>query len=480
MLEVAVVLAAAVAYVLGSLLWWQDGPAAAPVGDLVMTVVPVGAAVLVLRAARRMDGAPRRAWSLIGASAATWGAGQSLFAWSELVAHQEDPFPGPADVCFVPATLLLAAGLGALPSSPRRTVGRSRTLTDGLIVTTALLLSSWSFLLQPLYAGGSGSALGQVLALYYPAADVVVLAALMGSLGRSQRGGRLSLRLLAAGVVLFAAADSLYVVLSFDGSYHTGMPIDVGWFCGYALCATAARAYRPQPEDDEDRPASVLALAQPYVAAALALLVHAVAASQGRHSAVATVGVVVLMGLVLVRQWLAVRENHALALQLHRLAHVDSLTGLPNRRALDRALERAGERDACLLLLDLNGFKAVNDSYGHPAGDALLVALAERLQRAVRSDDVVARLGGDEFAVLPADGAQGDSSRLVRHLEDVIAQPVRLPDGHVVQVSASIGVARSRAGTSATTLLREADAAMYVAKHAHHSTEPRGSLAGAV
>ncbi|WP_324291307.1 GGDEF domain-containing protein [Paractinoplanes pyxinae] len=175
----------------------------------------------------------------------------------------------------------------------------------------------------------------------------------------------------------------------------------------------------------------------------------------------------------------ALREQEE---QLRDAALHDALTGLPNRVLLAdrmrqaglRAARRAGHRFA-VLLLDLNGFKAVNDSLGHAAGDVLLIEVAGRLTGLLRESDTVARLGGDEFVVLldglPADGAE----ELVR---DTIATRLTEPyaiDGGRVTVGVSIGVALSRDGSDPDSLLREADAAMYRAKLASKAGSSSGS-----
>ncbi len=156
---------------------------------------------------------------------------------------------------------------------------------------------------------------------------------------------------------------------------------------------------------------------------------------------------------------------------LRRMADHDALTGLPNRRLLaDRLrqallLARRSGKMLCVCYIDLDGFKLVNDQYGHAAGDQLLVEVTRRLQETVRAGDTLARLGGDEFAVLLNDLANEDECLpiLDRMLEKA-ALPVSIGD-HTVAVSASIGVTFSTTdGGDCDTLLRHADQAMYVAK----------------
>jgi diguanylate cyclase (GGDEF)-like protein len=159
---------------------------------------------------------------------------------------------------------------------------------------------------------------------------------------------------------------------------------------------------------------------------------------------------------------------------LERQASIDSLTGLLNRSSLaehlELALARAERSRLCVALLyvDLDGFKAVNDTFGHAAGDELLCAVAGRLRAAARKTDVVARLGGDEFLVLLADLAPGqavDAERTVaqRIIEDVL-QPVPLACGEG-WVAASVGISVYPADArSPTELLAHADRAMYASK----------------
>ncbi len=164
-------------------------------------------------------------------------------------------------------------------------------------------------------------------------------------------------------------------------------------------------------------------------------------------------------------------KNHEA--QLAHIAHYDELTGLPNRRLLsDRmrvALARArrDEQPLAICMLDLDGFKAINDSHGHAAGDDLLEEVGRRLQRTVREDDTVARLGGDEFVLLLSDLQHPEESHnTLERVLQAIAQPIAL-SGVTVQVSVSMGMTRyPHDDADADTLLRHADQAMYAAKQA--------------
>ncbi|AEV82113.1 hypothetical protein ACWT_1097 [Actinoplanes sp. SE50] len=159
-------------------------------------------------------------------------------------------------------------------------------------------------------------------------------------------------------------------------------------------------------------------------------------------------------------------ETRALHDELQRQATHDALTGLANRVLLQRRIDEAAGDDpyeTSMLLIDLDGFKAINDRHGHHAGDRVLVLVAERLTALLGPGEVAARLGGDEFAVLlPGTGA-AEAAALAERITAVAAEPM-LINGRWLSVGASVGVASGRAGEG-DRLLREADAEMYRRKH---------------
>jgi diguanylate cyclase (GGDEF)-like protein/PAS domain S-box-containing protein len=176
-------------------------------------------------------------------------------------------------------------------------------------------------------------------------------------------------------------------------------------------------------------------------------------------------------------------RNDALARALQseaQLAHDalhDRLTGLPNRSLLNErltaAIAQAREtgRMTAVLFIDVDQFKHVNDSMGHATGDVLLKVIAERLRSTTRQSDCIARMGGDEFIAVFGDLAEVDHlSQIVRHLERVTAEPIRVPGGEIT-VTCSIGAALfPRDGDDAETLIRNADTAMYQAKRDGRAT----------
>jgi diguanylate cyclase (GGDEF)-like protein len=165
------------------------------------------------------------------------------------------------------------------------------------------------------------------------------------------------------------------------------------------------------------------------------------------------------------------RESQA---RLERLAHVDALTGLPNRRAFNDEVRRvcaASWPNFALAIMDLDGFKPVNDTFGHDAGDAVLALTAARLRDAVRSTDFVARLGGDEFAILLSEiKDQHTAEQTCDRIIAVMSEPTLIRD-RPVQVGASVGIAlHPRHGETADELYKSADLALYDAKRAGRGT----------
>ena len=179
--------------------------------------------------------------------------------------------------------------------------------------------------------------------------------------------------------------------------------------------------------------------------------------------------VIVLIGLFATYRWAALRERAARQ-RIEHLAHYDTVTGLPNRALLTDRLEqeiaraRRASDGFALLMLDLDGFKGVNDLWGHAAGDRVLALVGQRARQLLRASDTFGRLGGDEFmAILPETSAAG-AKAVAAKIVEVLAQPYVLEKG-VARLSASAGLAVFPAdGEDAQLLQRTADAALYEAK----------------
>jgi diguanylate cyclase (GGDEF)-like protein len=169
------------------------------------------------------------------------------------------------------------------------------------------------------------------------------------------------------------------------------------------------------------------------------------------------------------------RDNARLKSQVKLLltqAHYDNLTGLGNRNLLNDRFQFVVERcmrskaSFALMMIDLNRFKSINDTYGHSAGDAVLIASANRLMAAVRASDTVVRMGGDEFLLLIERFGNGnDVFKLGRKLIDTLSEQIELPSGEAVSVGASVGIAHfPKDGVDMAGLIEHADQSMYECK----------------
>jgi diguanylate cyclase (GGDEF)-like protein len=183
----------------------------------------------------------------------------------------------------------------------------------------------------------------------------------------------------------------------------------------------------------------------------------------------------VLLLLVCISSWIIARDmvrRKSYQMALYRSANFDELTGVPNRALfhdrLDQTLKQSEryKRKFALLFIDLDGFKSVNDTLGHDAGDAVLIQTAERLQKCVRDADTVARMGGDEFTIILSTIASVDAAEAVaRKIIHALAAPFSI-GSEEAQIGASIGISMfPENGTDADALLKRADDAMYVAKN---------------
>jgi len=178
-------------------------------------------------------------------------------------------------------------------------------------------------------------------------------------------------------------------------------------------------------------------------------------------------GAALMLALILFQLYRVKQKSHR---ELRVLAETDPLTGLLNRRTMYECLsgipQDANEApSASLCLLDIDNFKAINDQYGHPVGDRLLIEVANTLSRNLRAEDRICRWGGEEFLVLLVDRPFDDAAAVARRLcEQVSAVAVDVGDAGVAQVTVSIGVAHFTSAANDSEVIRRADAAMYQAK----------------
>ncbi|MFR9778137.1 putative bifunctional diguanylate cyclase/phosphodiesterase [Micromonospora sp. MS34] len=468
-------LVAAAFVVLGEAGWLlADLPEAALVSDLGAVAVSSWATVACTRAARRHPVPLRRFWALLAVTMALAALGRTVWTVERLGGHPLPHTPlvgGLFTAGIVTGTAALLCSLAA----PRSMIGQVRTVLDGVIVALALIPIGWVVAFREVAAADLADPL-RTFGLLYPMFDLMQLTILVAISGPSRPMWR-ALTLIGASLAIRATADTAYVSLVAHGSYAAGHPIDVCWPLSYLLMGAATSHPPPAGCDGEEEisdspPPPWWRVALPYLPVGGAIV--AVVLSRrptGQTPHLIFIGMMALLGALAVRQGLAANENLRLVGRLRRLAYSDQLTGLPNRLTFTRRLRRA-LRDGgpvAVLLLDLDGFKQVNDRFGHAAGDRLLTAIAERMRDAVGADGMIARLGGDEFAVLVDRGRTVPPERLAARLLAAL-EPLPGEEDLGVHPSASIGIAEyGPQHTSHTDLLRDADIAMYAAKAAGKS-----------
>lgn len=434
-----------------------------------------GSLAVFVVAARR-NGARGAPWVLIGAGFACFAVGDLLFALDEHVLHT-DPFPSDADVAYLAGYPLLACGLAALVRRTRPNGDRIALIDAGIFVVP-VAVTTWIYLVDP-YATDSGlSAIEKTVSAAYPLGDLLCVAVLLRLAGAAaqRRAQEPALSTLVAGFVALLIADVLYLVAQLEDSYVSGGWSDAIYVIPYVALAAAAAS--PSVEAiGHPRPIRDVAIGRGRLAllAASALVTPMILIVQSVDGGGLTVPLVVL-GTVVTFVLVVARMAglvHALEQSRARLefdATHDLLTRLVNRSLFTRRLDEAlaSARPGGVLFIDLDGFKRVNDTLGHRAGDDVLADVARRLRGCVRDDDVVGRLAGDEFVVLiaPADetAVYMVAGRILRRLELAVSDDLTVTASIGVVTWSAHGVpARGPAG-GAEAVLAAADRAMYKAK----------------
>ncbi|WP_085998258.1 GGDEF domain-containing protein [Nocardia tenerifensis] len=403
-------------------------------------------------------------WYLLSASAVFSAAGAALRDTSDHALHPID------DVC----TLLayLAVGLAALIwLRPRQVRSNYDLLLDSALIGLGALLASWTFLISPILHL-HGSTANTAVAAVYPVLDALLLTLVAHSVATSSRSES-SLRLLHVGLITVLLGD-LGHSLAKAGTLAIGREMLMApLLATYTIVGVAAlhptmtglgAPRRIHPHHSRQR-ASFIA-----VALIVASLVPVVGSSLGTldRVVVSSLFALLLIGVLVRSERAIVRSSRSERRAQYQADH-DMLTGLLNRSALLRAVnlnsERWAEQPLCLLFIDLDGFKMVNDSYGHAVGDELIANAASRIRRVVLRDDMVARYGGDEFVVLsPLD--RQEAATLAERLLGAFVRPFELSAGEI-PITASIGIACGSPRSTESTvydLIRDADSAMYHAK----------------
>jgi diguanylate cyclase len=443
----------------------------ADVVDVVaFTVVGAGSCLAVLLGPILHRARPRLPWVLLAVAAGLLLVGAVLRPWAE---DQHGAAVAAADVFSVPGYLL---GLSALILLLRARGSLERhAVADGLIVCLGAGLLSLLLFALPAAAFAGRPAWQSTLAALYPVFDVMLLLVLVNLAFTTAVRCR-SFELLVAAIAAMLVGDIGYAAIGAAGRLTGSWLLDLPFLLAYTLLGAAAlhpsmvELGRALPRPVQAWSWRRLAVLLPALATPFGVVALVPEPTPALRAAVSATGAAMIAALLL----RAVSAVHGYAraqgVFRHQATH-DALTGLPNRVLLTEqvtallAVRRPDWAPVWLLFLDLDGFKLVNDSWGHDTGDRLIVAVGRRLRAAVADSAVVARVGGDEFVVV-APLAREEAVALAEQIIVALSTPFDV-DGAELFVTASIGMARATGGGTATaeTLLRDADTAMYRAKN---------------
>lgn len=413
------------------------------------------AASCIVRAVRREE--ERREWALIGTAVGLWAVGNTY--WTFFLAYlAEPPYPSVSDafwLAFYPPVSLAIVMLAR-----KRLRGfRLSFLLDGVVGALAVGAVVTAIVFASVADATSANFWGTVVNLSYPLADTVLLALAVGALimmgGRTDR----SLLLLAAGLLVFGASDSVYLYQVAAGTYAEGGLVDLGWPAAAVLFAIAAWAPRTRAGVARAHWVALL-LPAGFAAVSLSVLVYD---HFSRVTGLAIVLAAASVVAVTARTALTVRDYLRVIEQRTSDATTDGLTGMGNRRKLNEDLDAllSSEGGGVLGVFDLNGFKHYNDTFGHPAGDALLARLGARLSAATAGRGSAYRMGGDEFCVLLQPRGEETGTQLIARAATALAE-----EGGAFTVSASFGTVDIPVEASnGPDALRIADQRMYAQKH---------------
>ena len=449
------------------------------VGDLFFYPVGMASVWTAWRASQRSLGSRRQqaAWRFLALASLVYLLGDIAQTVYEAIGKSE--YPSWADPLYLLFYPLMLAGVLCFPAARRGRVERVRLALDMAVVAIGGSALVGYVLLGPIVAAAGGSStLQTTVSVAYPLGDMILFFGLATLLRQSIPFARGALQFVTAGLLLFVAGDLVCGYITLHSSYQGGDPVDTLWMVAVSCLAVAATAQAPVTAREEvARGGNTTRVSWlPYGAVAVAFVVLLIS----EHSEpvfpviILTLAAMALTMLVAARQFLSQRDLVGAQGELRYQALHDTLTGLPNRAlVLDRAeqmLARARRQHdpVAALYVDIDGFKHVNDTLGHAAGDALLRTVAARLSTVMRASDTVGCLSGDEFICL-LDSAELDASPelVAERILEVLRLPIELDASSTrpVAITASIGIARGERA-SADDLLRDADIALYQAKDA--------------
>jgi len=389
--------------------------------------------------------------AFLACAIACWTCGSALSSFSQFYS-----LPSSAEyLANISYILFYPFALFAMP----RILNRRKSLSiiemlDAAIFGLGLSSIATALIFSQVISIGSGQSFFEI---FYPICDLVLLITL--AIASITQVINRRFLLLALGLFVYLLFDYLYLWSSFQGSYQFGTIFDNGWLLGIILISQSLWL---SPVASKE----LLPIHPAFIALSIFIspsLLAIMALRPGIFPSYIVFPTIATLFLAFIRMTVSLRQASALTDE-KALARTDELTGLPNRRKLIAALSDFSEVEGALMLLDLNGFKQINDRSGHRAGDQVLIQVAARFARVLPEGALLARLGGDEFGILLT-GSKIATQEIAQALQACVSYPF-LIDGEKISVGVSIGHVDNSEGGD---LLAKADAAMYLVKRSVNS-----------
>ena len=405
--------------------------------------------VIVLLIARNFSESNRIAIISISIAFTLWGFGSlississfyDLSSYSQIIANT-------FYLLFYPFALI---GLPRI-SSPKKKLS-SLEIMDASIIGLGLSSLVTAFLIKPVLPRFNGDLVSTFFSICFPIADLVLITVVGTSFLTQLRGRRSAI--LALGIIIFTLSDFFFLWQSVNGTYRFGSFVDNGWLIAMVLIGESMW-HKGDVTDSQKSVNPIMLTISVFLSATLLAIV---ALNPGYFPSFILFPTIATLLLAFLRMTIALKEARAIG-EERILARTDELTGLPNRRKLIGELAIFTDQDGALLLLDLDGFKPINDSHGHEIGDIVLQQVAGRFSRALPNDALLARLGGDEFGVIVT-GNYEHTMEVALALHATLSYPF-LIQGESINLGVSIGHITN---DGSQDLLRRADLAMYQAK----------------
>ena len=424
---------------------------------VVLMSIFFGALLARLLLAAALFRSRRTALLFLAGSVAVWAAGAATISAGQAVTVVT--FPARGEILCIASYLGMAAFL--LLDVPRRVTSMAIWLEATVVWGATVCLAAF-VLVTPLVADFGGDGLRLLAAILFPLINLVLAAFVLAQIVMRHRSRSPRSVLLMVGFLGLAVGDTTFIADLGSEAYTSSLSVAALWGASFAVIVEAATARSHQVAQSAAAPVRGAVLTG---AATLAVVLLALGLD-GPTALLVKIPAIITLAATGARLLLALREAHGAA-EAMRLSLTDELTGLPNRRSIVAAADEALASGApiAVVLLDLDGFKDINDSLGHAVGDDVLVTLGQRMRASLDSRVIVTRLGGDEFALLVPSEDELRLFEIAQQTRLALREPLRV-DTIDLSIDASVGIAVREAGdTSAIELLRRADIAMYEAKN---------------